>query len=162
MGCPGQVAGHEEGAGDAACGECFFAVFADFSHDAPLLVGDAFGEDADGHGAAFEGFDTGDGGFFEEGFAPAGVDVDVGDDAFEDGDDSAWVFFDGDGDVDGAGLEALGAVGDAGDLAVADVPDDTGCVAESGDAQGDFFDGADGFAGVDEVTDAVLVFEHHE
>ena len=56
----------------------------------------------------------------------------------------------------------MGAVRHPQDLAVADVPDDAGGVAQPGDPQGDLFDGPDGFAEVDEVADTELILQDQE
>ena len=67
-----------------------------------------------------------------------------------------------DRDVDGGDGPALAAVADAHDRAVGDVPDHAVVVPDPGHAQADLLDGADGLAGVDDVTDAVLVLQDHE
>ena len=68
----------------------------------------------------------------------------------------------GDLDVDQGPGPALGAVADAADLAVGDVPEGAVDVPQAGGAQADALDGAGGRAGVDHVADPVLVLHQHE
>src|SRR5690606_32912126 len=67
-----------------------------------------------------------------------------------------------DGDVDDGHRVTLAEVADTQYLAVSDIPDSAVEVAECGDAQSHRLHRAGGLTDVHDVTDAVLVLQHHE